>query len=52
MIIYLDADFNPVDKDKAVMAKVIPDNNDPPYFVTITPPAPTANSGQGLRVTR
>ena len=35
MIIYLDNNFNPVDKDQAVMAKVIPDNGEPPYFVSV-----------------
>jgi hypothetical protein len=35
MIIYLDKDFNPVEKDKAVMAKVIPENGDPPYFIKV-----------------
>lgn len=35
MIIYLDNDFNPVDKDIATLARVIPDNGDAPYFVAL-----------------
>jgi hypothetical protein len=35
MIIYLTKDFEPVEKEKAVMAKVIPENGDPPYFVAV-----------------
>lgn len=35
MIIYLDENFTPVDQEKAVMAKVIPDDGSAPYFVSV-----------------
>ena len=35
MIIFLSQDFIPVDKKDAVMAKVIPDDGKPPYFIAV-----------------
>ena len=33
MIIYLDDKFNPTTKEKAIIAKVIPEDGKPPYFI-------------------
>jgi len=33
--VYLDKNFSPVDEDKAVMAKVIPEDGSAPYFVAV-----------------
>ena len=38
IIIYLDKKFNPVSKERAVMAKVF-QKDKPPYFVTVEKPA-------------
>ena len=35
MIIYLNADFEPVEKAQATMAKVIPDDGSSPYFIRV-----------------
>ena len=35
MIIYLNDNFDPVEKDEATIAKVIPDNGEVPYFIDI-----------------
>jgi hypothetical protein len=35
MIIYLDRKFSVVGKESATMAKVIPGNGEPPYFIRV-----------------
>ncbi len=35
MIVYLDKNFNPVDMAHSVMAKIIPEDGSPPYFITV-----------------
>lgn len=35
MIIYLDRKFDVVEKESARMAKVIPGNGEPPYFIRV-----------------
>ena len=35
MIVFLTKDFKPTTEAAAVMAKVIPDNGDAPYFVAV-----------------
>lgn len=38
MIIYLDRDFNPVPKEQAAVAKIVPEDGSMPYFVAVEPP--------------
>jgi hypothetical protein len=47
MIVYLTKDFTPTDKANAIMAKVIPDNGDAPYFIAVNKDAIKAGYIEG-----
>src|SRR5574343_903481 len=48
MIIYLTANFTPTDQASAVMAKVIPDDGSPPYFVAVNTEKPEVKTADAM----
>ena len=47
MIIYLDSNFDPVEKENAVIAKVFPDDGSAPYFIIVKDKDKKENTDNG-----